>query len=141
MRTIFLIGALLLVVACNKDDDADKFSSVNGYWIVRTPDDATTVTFWIGQDPDGLLMVDRVAVRHNGVQYNSDNSDARITLVSAREVESITIISQSFVPPFYVIRFQDIQVNDSFTEMQISIASFNVDGVFREFSSIVATRD
>jgi hypothetical protein len=141
MRKFWVIAMLLLVIACNKDDDPEKFSSIDGYWIVRTPDDATEVTFRIGKDSDGLFIVDRVAVRHNGIAYDSKAIEARITLISDKQVESITMVNNSFVPPFFVIRYQDILVNDDFTEMQINISSFNVDGNFREFSPIIATRD
>jgi hypothetical protein len=39
------------------------------------------------------------------------------------------------------VRFQEITVNNSFTEMQINISSFNIDGAFREFPMIKATRE
>ena len=132
---------LLTALACDKDDDPGKFTSINGYWIVRTPDDATNVTFRVIQDADKLHTISNVAVRHNGVDYNSKQIEGGLTVVSAREIESITMFNNSFIAPFFVIRFQEISVNADFTEMQINISNFNIDGTFREFSSIIATRN
>ena len=132
---------LLTALACDKDDDPGKFTSINGYWIVRTPDDATNVTFRVIQDADKLHTISNVAVRHNGVDYNSKQIEGGLTVVSAREIESITMFNNSFIAPFFVIRFQEISVYADFTEMQINISNFSLDGTFREFSSIIATRN
>ena len=141
MRKISVILLLLLAAACNKDEDPGKYTSINGYWIVRTPDEATGVTFRVDPDSDGLFTVTGVNVRHNGNDYNSKPIDARIIVISANEIESITIVNNSFVAPYFVIRFQEITVNDDFTEMSINISSYNIDGDFREFSATRATRN
>jgi hypothetical protein len=141
MRKLSVMLLLLLAAACNDDEDSGKYTSINGYWIVRTPDDATSVAFRIGQDADGLFEVGGVNVRHSGTDYNTKPIDARISVISANEIESITIINNSLVAPFFVIRYQSITVNDDYTEMDIEISSYNIDGSFREFSSTRATRN
>ena len=141
MRKLPVIFLLLLAAACNDDDDPGKYTSINGYWIVRTPDEATNVAFKIAQDSDGLFTVGGVNVRHSGNDYNTKPIDARISVISANEIESITIVNNSFVAPYFVIRLQDIKVNDAFTEMRIHISSYNIDGSFREFSDTQATRN
>jgi hypothetical protein len=140
MRKLPVILLLLLAAACN-DDDPEKYTSINGYWIVRTPDEATNVAFRIAQDSDGLFTVGGVNVRHSGNDYNTKPIDARISVISGNEIESITIVNNSFVAPFFVIRFQEITVNDAFTEMSIGVSSYNIDGSFREFSDTRATRN
>lgn len=140
-KTPLFLLAILLVLGCNKDDDPAPYTSINGYWVVRTPDDATDVTFRISQDSDNLHTVGNVIVTHNSTNYDSKPIDARITILSANEIESITMVNNSFLAPFFVIRFQDISVSDDFTEMQINVSSFNIDGNFREFTPITATRN
>jgi hypothetical protein len=141
MRKLAVILSLVLAAACNDDDSANKYTSIDGYWIIRTPDDNTEVTFKIGRDADNQFIVQNVSVHHNGTDYNTKETDARITVVSETEVESITLITTVAEIPFYVIRFQSISVNASFTEMLISNSSFLVDGVHSEFAMITATRD
>ena len=140
MRKLSCFLLLALSAACNKDDDPDKFNSINGYWIVRTPDDATEVTFRVSQDTDSDYVIDKVIVRHAGATYDTKPIDAEISVISAREIESITLVNSSTQIPFFVIRFQEVTVNDAFTEMQINISSFNIDGVFRQFSPVAGTR-
>ena len=141
MRKFSLMLFLFLGLACNKDDDPDKNTSINGYWVVRTPDSATDVTFRIGQDADEQYIIETASVRHNGSDYNSKPIDAEITVLSPQEIETITILNNSPAIPFFVVRFLDISVNGEFTEMEITNSTFNIDGVFREFSMIKATRD
>ena len=143
MRKLPVLLLLFVVLACNKDDDPEKFTSINGYWIVRTPDDATEVTFRISQDSDNQYVVEaeNVFVKHDGRDYNSKEIDAGISVPNATGIESITLVVNSPSPPFFVIRFQEISVNSDFTEMQINISSFNIDGTFRAFPMIMATRD
>lgn len=131
---------LALPLACDKDDDPDKFTSLNGYWTVRTPDDATEVTFRVNQDGDSQYLIDNVIVRHAGTTYDSKPIDADINVLSATEIESITLVNSSTQIPFFVIRFQEVTVNEAFTEMQINISSFNIDGVFRQFSPVTGSR-
>jgi len=141
MRNVWCFLLLALSMACNKDDDPDKFSSINGYWIVRTPDDATEVTFRVSQNTDGEYLIDNVIVRHAGATYDTKPIDAEITVLSATEIESITLVNSSTQVPFFVIRFQEVSVNGAFTEMLINISSFNIDGVFRQFSPVTGGRD
>jgi hypothetical protein len=142
MRKLSLILLLSLAgSACNDDDGPEKFTSINGYWIVRTPDDATEVAFQVAQDGDARFIIQGVSVNHRGSDYNSKPIDAAINVTSATEIESITMVNTTAQIPFFVIRLQQIVVNSSFTEMQINISSFNIDGVFRQFPMIKATRD
>lgn len=141
MRKAPLILVILLGLACDKDDDPARYTSINGYWVVRTPDDATDLTFRISQDSDNLHTVGNVIVTHNGTNYDSKPIDARITVLSSNEIESITFVNNSFVAPFFVIRLQEISVTDDFTQMLVSVSSFNIDGNFREFTPITATRN
>lgn len=136
-----MVSLFLLVLACDKDDDPKKHDSIEGYWVVRTPDEATEMSFRIGQDSDGLYLVENVMVKHSGKDYNSKPIDAQMTIVSSNEIESITFVNNSFVAPYFVIRFQEIFANENFTELQINISSFNIDGNFREFSGIKGTRN
>ncbi|MEX2232157.1 MAG: hypothetical protein WD824_08355 [Cyclobacteriaceae bacterium] len=135
MRKLSLIIFLILGWGCNKDDP-EKFTSIAGYWIIRTPDDATTVTFRIGQDSNGEFIVESAAVRHNGTDYNAQPIDAGIFPISPTQIESITFRTNSFV-----LRFLEISVNTDFTEMDITNSILLFDGVFREFSMIKATRN
>ena len=137
-RTIVL---LLLLAGCNKEDDANKFTSINGLWIVRTPDALTTLSFRISQDQNNIHVIDRPSVVHNGTDLNTKPIDAQIITMSAREVESLTFTNNSFEQPYLVIRLTNISVNEDFTEMQIDNSSFNVDGEFRQFSMITARRE
>ncbi len=141
MRKVPLFLFLIVVSACNKDDDPKKYTSADGFWIVRTPDQATEVTFRIGQDADNLYIVDNVVVRHNGTDYNTKPIDGGISVLSATEIESITMVNNSTTPPFFVVRFQEISLNNDFTEMMINISSINIDGAFRQFPMIKATRE
>lgn len=141
MRRLSVILFLVLAFACDKDDDPEKFTSINGYWVVRTPDDATTVTFRIVQDSDSEYAVDAVLVSHNGTNYDSKPVEARIAVTSPTEIESITLINTDATIPFFVIRFQQITVNSDFTEMDIGISSFTIDGVINGFPMIKATRN
>ena len=141
MHKIRTIVLLLLAVCCNKDDDPEKFTSINGFWTLRTPDSQTTLTFRIAQDEDDILVIDRASVVHNGTDFNSKPIDAEILTISAREIESLTFVNNSFEIPYFVIRLISISVNEDFTEMQIDNSSFNINGEFREFSMITAARN
>lgn len=140
MRTLATIVLLALAVGC-KEDDPEKFTSINGYWTVATPDAQTTVSFRIGQDSDNINVIDKVTVVHNSTNFNSKPIDAGIITVSEKDIESITFRNNSFEAPYFVIRFIDISVNEDFTEMQIANSSFNVNGEFREFAMINAVRN
>jgi len=138
-----IILLLTAALSCDKDSDPAKYTSINGYWVVRTPDDLTTLTFRVEQDQDGryTLPAQYVSVQHNGTSYDSKPVDAAIVVVGEREIESMTFINTSTQVPFFVIRFQQLSVNENFTQIQVLNASFNVDGAFREFNMITATRN
>lgn len=140
MRKLAVILCLVVSAACN-DDDVRRYTSIDGYWIVRTPDDNTDVTFRIGRDGDNQFIVESVDVHHNGTDYNTKDTDAEVNVLSEHEIESITFVTTVPQVPFYVIRFQSVSVNADFTEMVISNSSFNIDGVFREFAMITARRE
>ena len=134
MRKLSAVLMLLTALACDKDDDPGKFTSINGYWIVRTPDDATNVTFRVIQDADKLHTISNVAVRHNGVDYNSKQIEGGLTVVSAREIESITMFNNSFIAPFFVIRFQENSLNvPSMLKLEMLIC-ISVKSAFTEIS-------
>lgn len=141
MRRIVVFLVLVLSVACDKEDDPDKLTSINGYWIVRTPDGQTDVTFRIGHDSDNITVIDRASVIHNGIDFNSKPVDSDIVLVSAREIESITLVNNSLDVPYFVIRLLNLSANEEFTEMQIESSIFNINGEFRQFEMITATRN
>lgn len=140
MRKLAVILSLIIAVGCN-DDDVKRYTSIDGYWVVRTPDDNTEVSFKIGRDADNQFVVQNVSVHHNGTDYNTKETDARIIVISENQVESITLITTVAEIPFYVIRFQSISVNADFTEMVIDNSSFLIDGVHSEHAMITATRD
>ena len=125
MRKVFLILFLFLGWACN-EDGPEKFTSIAGYWVISSPDEATTVTFGIGQDSNGDFVVESTAVRHNGTDY-TQTIDAGIFPISPMEIESITFRTNSFV-----LRFLEILVNTDYTEIEITSSILLFDGVFRE---------
>lgn len=135
MRRFSFILMLILTIACNKDEDPEKYTSFNGYWIVRTPDDLTEVSFRIGADADNLPIVDAVSLMHNGSVYNKEVIDAELAITSATELEFISFRTSDFV-----IRLWAISVNTDFTEMQITNSSFVIDKTFREFPMLTAGR-
>lgn len=136
MRKLSVIFILFLGLSCNKDDDPEKYTSFNGYWIVRTPDDATAVTFSIGVDSDNKPAIVRASVEHNGSDYNSQPIDGALIVTSPTEIESLTLVTDRFV-----IRFLTLTANNDFTQMQIANSIFTIDGGFREFSMLSATRN
>ena len=140
MRKISWFLVITLAVACNKDDDPSKPTSILGYWTVKTPDNATRVTFNIGQNTDEEYVIEAASVNHNGSDYHSKPVEAGLVVLSANEIESLTILNNEATVPFFVIRFLNISVNEDFTEMEIENSTFNVDGVFRQFPEIVANR-
>ena len=140
MHRLALILLVVFVLACDKEDDPDKITSINGYWTVQTPDDQTTVTFRVTQDADDIHIIDRVSVVHNGTEYNTKPIDADIIVLSPTEIESITFVNNSFEIPFFVIRFINISVSSDFLRMDVDNSTFNVDGQFREFPMISASR-
>ena len=140
MQRLALILFVALAISCEKEDDPDKFTSINDYWTVDTPDGLTTITFRVTQDADEIHIVDRVSVVHNGDDFNSKPIDAEIIIISPKEIESITFVNNSFEIPFFVIRFLAISVNDDFTRMDIENSTFNINGEFREFDMLSATR-
>jgi hypothetical protein len=135
MRKVCCFLILLVTCGCG-DDDPKKYSSINGYWIVRTPDNATDVTFRIGQNADKEFIIESVLVNHNGADYNTEPVDSQIIVTSPTEIESITFRANSFV-----IRFLTITVNSEFTEMEITNSSVRIDQDFREFEMMKATRE
>lgn len=135
MRKV-LIFFLLLGVACDKEDDPEKYTSFNGYWIVRTPDDATTVTFRIAVDSDNITVIDRASLEHNGKNYDSQPIDGALIVTSPTEIESLTLVGDGFV-----VRFLTLTTNGDFTQMEIANSIFTIDGAFREFSMIKAVRN
>lgn len=140
MRKISWFLVVALVVACNKDDDPAKPTSILGYWTVQTPDKTTRVTFSIGQDADQAYIIEAASVNHNGTDYHSKPVEAGLVVQSPNQIESITILNNDSTIPFFVIRFLNISVNTDFTEMEIENSTFNIDGEFRQFSMIKATR-
>lgn len=132
---------LLLAVSCNKDDEPEKFSSINGFWIVRTSDAQTTLSFRISQDQHNIHVIDKVSVVHNGTAFDSKPIDANIITISEREIESLTFTNNTFEEPFVVIRLTNISVSEDFTEMQIANSSFNINGTFREYAMIPGERN
>ena len=135
MRNLSVFLFLFLAFACSKDDDPEKFTSINGYWVVRSPDNETTVTFRIGVDPDNKQVINAAFVNHNGADYNSQPINSVLVVTSATQIESITFLTDQIV-----IRFLELSANSEFTEMDIANSSFRIDGVFREFAMIKATR-
>ena len=135
MRRFSFILILILSIACNKDEDPEKYTSFNGYWIVRTPDDLTEVSFRIGVDADNVQVVDAVTLMHNGSVYSREPIDAELAVTSPTELEFISFRTNDFV-----IRLWTISVNSDFTEMQITNSSFVIDKMFREFPVLTATR-
>ena len=135
MRRFSFVLVLISALACNKDEDPEKYTSYNGYWIVRTPDDLTEVTFRIGADADNLQIVDAVSLMHNGSVYNREVIDAELAVTSSTELEFISFRTNDFV-----IRLWTISVNGDFTEMQITNSSFVIDKIFREFPMLTASR-
>ena len=140
MQKLAVILLVLMAIACDKEDVPKKFNSINDYWTVDTPDGQTTVTFRVTQDADDIHVIDRVSVVHNGTEFNSKPIDADIILISDKQIESITFVNNSFEIPFFVIRFMTASVNDDFTRMVIENSTFNINGEFREFGMISATR-
>jgi hypothetical protein len=138
MRKLALILLIVFVVACDKEDDPDKNTSINGYWTVKTPDDQTTVTFRVSQDADNIHIIDRVSVVHNGTEYNTKPIDADIIVLSPTEIESITFVNNSFQIPFFVIRFMNISVSSDFIRMDIDNSSFNVDADLSSLIQVVS---
>lgn len=135
MRKMLAVLLLISVAACKEDDEAP--ASINGYWTVETPDGATTVTFRIAQQED----ITETIVNHNGKSYTSKPVDAGFSAISEHELESITFVNNNYEIPFFIIRFQQVTINSDFTEMSIATASFNIDGVFRQFTDLRATRN
>lgn len=135
MRRFSFVLFLISALACNKDEDPEKYTSYNGYWIVRTPDDLTEVTFRIGADADNVQIVDAVSLMHNGSVYNREVIDAELAVTSPTELEFISFRTNDFV-----IRLWTITLNDDFTEMQITNSSFVIDKIFREFPMLTASR-
>ncbi|MGC1241052.1 MAG: hypothetical protein WA874_05675 [Chryseosolibacter sp.] len=136
MRKFLFVIFLVSAIACNKDDDPDKFTSIQGYWIVRTPDNLTEITFRIAVNSDNEQVVDAVSMKHNGSDYNKAPIGAEIALLSPTEIEYISFRTNDFV-----IRFWTISVNADFTTMEIANSSFVIDQNFREFSMINASRN
>lgn len=134
-KLTFLVLVLLLAFACKKDDDPKAFNSVSGYWIVRTTDDITTVSFTIIPDADNDYAIESASVTYNGDVYTAQPIDTRIITVSDTEIESITFRSDDFI-----IRLLEITAINNFTELQISNSTFVIDGIIREFAMIKATR-
>jgi hypothetical protein len=135
MREVCCFLILLVTFGCG-DDDPKKYSSINGYWIVRTPDNATDVTFRISQNADREFIIESVLVNHNGAGYNTEPVDTQIIVTSPTEIESITFRANSFV-----IRFLTITVNSEFTNMEITNSSVRIDHDFREFAMMKGTRE
>lgn len=140
MRSLWWFLLVALAAACSEDDGPSRPTSILGYWTVDTPDNATRVTFRIGQDSDQQYIIEAASVNHNGSDYRSKPVEAGLVILSANEIESISILNNDPTIPFFVIRFLDISVNADFTEMEIANSTFNIDGVFREFPMIVARR-
>ncbi len=126
---------IILGLSCNKDNDPNVFTSITGYWIVRTPDNATNITFRIGINSNKEYIIESVTVNHNGSDYSRQPIDARLIVFSPTEIESLTFRTDDFV-----IRFLDILVNNDFTELAISNSILVFDGTFRDFPMIKATR-
>ncbi|HEU5145147.1 MAG TPA: hypothetical protein VFT90_00460 [Chryseosolibacter sp.] len=141
MYKIRAIVFLFLALACSKDDEPERFKSINGTWIVRTPDSQTTLSFRVSQDQDNINVIDRTSVVHNGTDFNSKTIYANMITINEREIESLTFTNNSFEQPFLVIRLTNASVNEDFTEMQIENSSFNINGEFREFPMITAGRN
>ena len=135
MRKV-LIFVFLVAVGCDKEDDPEKYTSFNGFWVVRTPDDATTVSFRIALDADNNTVIDRALVEHNGKNYDSQPIDGALIVTSPTEIESLTLVGDGFV-----VRFLTLTTNSDFTQLQIANSIFTIDGAFREFSMISATRN
>lgn len=140
MRKHLWILLLIVSFCCEDEDQPQPPSSIEGYWIVRTPDDATALAFEIRGDQDNGFQITEFSVNHNGVVYGTKPVDADIMVTSATEVESMTFVTLDAQPPFFVIRFQQVTVSDDFTEMQINFATFQIDGQTRAFEKMGATR-
>ena len=135
MRRFSFVLVLISALACNKDEDPEKHTSFNGYWIVRTPDGLTEVSFRLGTDADNVQIVDAVSLTHNGSVYNKGVIDAEVAVTSPTELEFISFRTNDFV-----IRLWTISINGDFTEMQITNSSFVIDKIFREFPMLTASR-
>jgi hypothetical protein len=135
MRKLCCFLILLFIFGCGEDDPI-KYTSINGYWIVRTPDNATDVTFRIGQNINKEFIIESVLVNHNGTDFNTQPVDTQIIVTSPTEIESIT-----FRADIFVIRFLAITVNSQFTEMEIANSSVSINQDFQEFAMVKATRE
>lgn len=135
MQKFWFIVFLVMAFGCNKDDDPKVFKSISGHWIVRTPDNTTTITFNIGTDSNSQYVIENAGITHNGASYSRQPIDARIIVSSDTQVESITLRTDDFI-----IRLLEMTVNSNFTEMQISNSIWTISGVIREFPMINATR-
>ena len=135
MRKLSIILLIVLGLGCSKDDEPEVFTSITGYWIVRTPDNATEITFRIGIDSNNEYIVETSGVNHNGSDYTRQPIDVGLFVISPTEIESITFRTNDFV-----IRLLDISVNNTFTELEITNSILLIDGIFREFAMMKATR-
>lgn len=135
MRKLSLILLSVLVLGCSKDDEPEVFTSITGFWIVRTPDNATNITFRIGVNSNNEYIVETAGVNHNGSDYTAQPIDAGLFIISPKEIESITFRTTDFI-----IRLLNISVNNTFTELEISNSILLFDGIFREFAMMKATR-
>jgi hypothetical protein len=132
-RKLRVILLLILTGACN-NNDPPKYDSILGDWMIQTPDNETTINFLIGLDINNQFIIETATVNHNGDDFEGHLIDGGLA-ISPTQIESIVISSDVFV-----LRFIDIKVAGGFAEMEITTASLLINGAFREFSMIKATR-
>jgi hypothetical protein len=134
MRKLIFLLIAALALACSKDNNPGPPSSVNGYWMVSTPDGFTTVTFKIGVGTNNEPVIESVLVNHQGTTY-TQSIDVSLIPLSGGGIESI-----SFRATEFVILLEGITVNADFTEMQIAHSTFTFGMDIRNFAVLKGIR-
>jgi hypothetical protein len=134
MKNSTLILLVALACGCHKDDEPKAYTSLLGNWVVRTPDNATVVSFRIDISNNEYVILSP-SVKQNGGAYTKEPIDAQVLVTTATELESISFHTSDFI-----IRFLEITVNTGFTELTIANSTLVIGTDIRAFAQMKATR-
>lgn len=115
MRYYGLLVILLVVTACSKETPAPSFSSADGVWTYKTPDNNISVDFELKTTGGVLAIVNPASITVGGIQGIAAALMSGVALPAIGEIR-INANDAGLVQP-YSITFTTCSVNSTFTQI------------------------
>ena len=122
MRYYGLLIILVFVAACSKDTPAPSFTSVDGVWTYKTPDNNISVDFELKTTSGVLNIVNPASIKVGGTTGIAAATISTVALPAIGEIR-INANDAGLVQP-YSITFTTCAVNSTYTQITVVDVSY-----------------